>query len=182
LILPYNPQRTESRGGLRIDYFPSSPERPIPAALITNDVQFLLLTGSATLVANDLVDTYISLTGPPDILQRLRGNATNQAVPCGSDVLRFDRGSSASGAGVRRFLLVHPGADSAAFKRTGFLPGDVITAVNGRPVANEDLFDLLRQASAGRQITLSIERGDAQSELVLRPENARVAFENCTSP
>ncbi len=36
--------------------------------MITNQIYYLLLTGSATSLLNDMVRTVVALSGPPDVL------------------------------------------------------------------------------------------------------------------
>jgi general secretion pathway protein C len=56
-------------------------------------------------------------------------------------------------------LLVSPGSDAGvAFRQAGFLPGDVIIAVNGQPVASVGQAQSLLARSTG-EIVVSVNRG-----------------------
>lgn len=55
-----------------------------------------------------------------------------------------------------------------AFAAAGFQPGDIVTQINGRPVA--DLQMLQRQLTAGARLSLSVERGASVATINLTPQ------------
>jgi hypothetical protein len=67
-VLPSKPVHTERRGDLIIDYFHAEDEWPTDTVMISNRIYYLLLTGSATGLLNDLVMASVALSGPPDVL------------------------------------------------------------------------------------------------------------------
>jgi hypothetical protein len=67
-VLPSKPAHSEQRGELTIDYFHAEEDWASDTVMITNRIYYLLLTGSATTLANDLVRTIVALSGPPDVL------------------------------------------------------------------------------------------------------------------
>lgn len=67
-VLPSKPAHTERRGELTIDYFHPEDGWPSETVMISNRIYYLLLTGSATSLLNDIVRASVALTGPPDIL------------------------------------------------------------------------------------------------------------------
>jgi len=67
-VLPSKPTHSEKRGDVTIDYFHAEGDWPSDTVMITNRIYYLLLTGSATALVNDLVRTIVALSGPPDIL------------------------------------------------------------------------------------------------------------------
>jgi hypothetical protein len=67
-VLPSAPLRSEHRGGVTIDYFHAEGDWPSDTVMITNGIYYLLLTGSATTLANDMVRAIVALSGPPDVL------------------------------------------------------------------------------------------------------------------
>lgn len=67
-VLPSKPARTEHRGTFTVDYFHAEDEWPTDTVMISNRIYYLLLTGSATGLANDMLRAIVSLSGPPDIL------------------------------------------------------------------------------------------------------------------
>lgn len=67
-LLPSKPTHTERRGDLAVDYFHAEGDWPEDTVMITNQIYYLLLTGSATALTNELVRTIVALSGPPDIL------------------------------------------------------------------------------------------------------------------
>ena len=67
-VLPSKPVRTEHRGDLTVDYFHAEGDWPSDTVMISNRIYYLLLTGSATVLVNDMVETIAALSGPPDIL------------------------------------------------------------------------------------------------------------------
>jgi hypothetical protein len=81
-VLPSKPAHSERRGALTVDYFHPEGDWPSDTVMITNQIYYLLLTGSATSLANDMVRTVVALSGPPDVLSpgwhgrpgRWRGN------------------------------------------------------------------------------------------------------------
>lgn len=74
------------------------------------------------------------------------------------------RGAGGSLNGV----IVAPGADPAAFARTGLRAGDVIVAVNGVQVASlEDLAQLQRSLGSAASLSLRVERDGAVIPVVL---------------
>ncbi|WOF42631.1 PDZ domain-containing protein [Sphingopyxis indica] len=57
-------------------------------------------------------------------------------------------------------LLVQPKGDGAVFRAAGLRPGDVVRAVNGRPIASAgDAASLAGQLTPGARIALEVERG-----------------------
>lgn len=62
-------------------------------------------------------------------------------------------------------LTVQPQGDGAAFRAAGLRPGDVIRAVNGRPVASA--VDLAGQIAPGARLSLEVERGSAVVPIAL---------------
>ena len=67
-VLPSKPAHTEKRDELTVDYFHAEGEWPSDTVMITNQIYYLLLTGSATALTNELVRGIVALSGPPDIL------------------------------------------------------------------------------------------------------------------
>jgi hypothetical protein len=67
-VLPSKPARTEHRGALTVDYFHPEGEWPSDTVMISNRIYYLLLTGSATTLVNDMLRAIVALSGPPDIL------------------------------------------------------------------------------------------------------------------
>ena len=67
-VLPSKPVHTERRSDLTVDYFHAEGEWPSDTVMITNQIYYLLLTGSAVGLVNDMVETIVALSGPPDIL------------------------------------------------------------------------------------------------------------------
>lgn len=67
-VLPANPAHSEKRGEVTVDYFHAQGDWPSDTVMITNQIYYLLLTGSATTLVNDLVRAIVALSGPPDIL------------------------------------------------------------------------------------------------------------------
>jgi regulator of sigma E protease len=60
-------------------------------------------------------------------------------------------------------------AGSAA-ERAGFQPGDVVVAIDGRPIANFTDLQRIVSVSTGEELTLLVERGDTQVTLRATPE------------
>ena len=67
-VLPSKPVHTERRGDFTVDYFHPEDDWPSDTVMITNRIYYLLLTGSATGLANDMLQAIVALSGPPDIL------------------------------------------------------------------------------------------------------------------
>jgi hypothetical protein len=67
-VLPSKPAHSERRGELTVDYFHAEGDWPSDTVMITNQIYYLLLTGSATALANDMARTIAALSGPPDVL------------------------------------------------------------------------------------------------------------------
>jgi hypothetical protein len=67
-VLPSAPVHSEHRGEVTIDYFKAEGDWPSDTVMITNRIYYLLLTGSATMLANDMVRAIVALSGPPDVL------------------------------------------------------------------------------------------------------------------
>ena len=62
-------------------------------------------------------------------------------------------------------LTVQPQGDGAAFRAAGLRPGDVIRAVNGRPVTSAA--DIAAQIAPGARLSLEVERGSAVVPIAL---------------
>ncbi len=67
-VLPSKSVHTERRGDLTIDYFHAEGDWPTDTVMISNRIYYLLLTGSATGLVNELVMASVALSGPPDVL------------------------------------------------------------------------------------------------------------------
>lgn len=90
----------------------------------------------------------------------LLGPAAATATPVSIGELRTGISAAPRGANGRvTGILVRPGSGDV-FQRAGFRPGDVIAAIDGKPVQSaEDLQRALAAAAAGGTISLGIERG-----------------------
>ncbi len=176
--LPTAPTRIENRGVARVEYFEPESDSAYPKVLISAAPSYLLLTGSATVVAPDLIATYLALTGPPDVFAR--HSKPTELEPCDSRIVEFDRVMWTEGN--RQWMLrVRAGEDLDAFRQTGFRAGDLVIAVDGRPIGPEDdLRRLLREVAKGREATFSIRRGETRTDLTLQPASARRALAQCS--
>ncbi len=64
-------------------------------------------------------------------------------------------------------ISVMPGGSGEAFRRAGFAPGDVIVAVNGRPVTSEMQAAALA-GGAGGELDLIVERAGRRLPMRVR--------------
>lgn len=65
-------------------------------------------------------------------------------------------------------LVLRPNGDGATFHGAGFAEGDVLVAINGRPVSSAgDAERLLAQATPGSNLTASVERGASVVPVVI---------------
>ncbi|MBA4747650.1 MAG: type II secretion system protein C [Sphingopyxis sp.] len=62
-------------------------------------------------------------------------------------------------------LVVQPRGDGAVFRAAGLRPGDVVRAVNGRPIGSAA--DLSAQLAPGARLSLEVERGGAVVPIAL---------------
>jgi hypothetical protein len=197
--LPSQPTRTEQRGKLSVEYFDLTGNAQSGTVLIRDNVYYILLTGSAVDLADDLVATQLALAGPPDIFSGSWKNAARESDLHASRAAESstnpnewdDRGSCdarvfralqvySSGAKLQIMIRVRSGADMQSFQQTGFASDDLIVAIEGRPVTPEDdLHRWLREAAHGRSIVFSVRRGGSTMDVVLQPENARRALGEC---
>lgn len=67
-VLPSSPVHSELRGPVTVDYFHAEGDWPTDTVMITNQIYYLLLAGSAITLTNDMVRTIVALSGPPDVL------------------------------------------------------------------------------------------------------------------
>jgi hypothetical protein len=135
--LPSNPVRTERHGALKVEYFEPSRFVRLPKVLITDSSRYLELTGSATIVARELVETYLALTGPPDIFDRRTGQNSKGAGSTSSNSDRAtERAPVAEGPPLcdavvhsahvyvaeenRLMIRIFPGSDPNVFRQVGF--------------------------------------------------------------
>jgi hypothetical protein len=198
-VLPANPARAEQQGSLRVEYYEPQGEAHTPKVVITDSTTYMMLTGSATVLAKDLVDTYTVLTGPPDIFSRNRAPGASTAA--GADAPQSGEPAATANAGgdpstcdgvvktARIFVAtsspplmirIFPGTDADAFREVGFARGDVIVAVNGRPVVpTDDVTTLLRGAAAGKPLAFSLERGAGRTQLTVTADSATRALVSC---
>ena len=92
------------------------------------------------------------------------GVATATVTP--EEALRLDLGAQ-RGAMVMRLFADSPAAAA------GLRPGDVITAVNGRPIDSREAFNThLATAAASRPMRLTVMRGDRSMEIGVIPSEA----------
>ena len=101
----------------------------------------------------------VGQTGPASATS---GSLTAEAVRQGISIQpRIENGRVAG-------LQVSPGADGTAFRAAGFQPGDVITSVGGRPVANEaDGAALMAQMRPGQAVSVTVRRNGQQLPLAI---------------
>ena len=65
-------------------------------------------------------------------------------------------------------LVVSAGGDGSAFRAAGFQPGDVITTVAGKPVANEAAgAELMTQLRPGQSVAVTVRRNGQQLPLAI---------------
>lgn len=85
--------------------------------------------------------------------------------------LRFDRAAYEAGKGlvVREVIALGPAAIEGSIK-----PGDVLTAVEGKPIAPGTNLDALMLDRAGRRTALTVTTAGASREVVVRPVPATV--------
>lgn len=62
--LPARPRRVEARGRLTIEYFGTA------EVLVHDSSDYVLLTGVATALTEEFVETSVALSGPPDIFSK----------------------------------------------------------------------------------------------------------------
>ena len=67
-VLPSTAVHTERRGDLTIEWFHAEGDWPSDTVMVTNRIYYLLLTGSAIGLLNNMVETIVALSGPPDVL------------------------------------------------------------------------------------------------------------------
>jgi tricorn protease len=97
----------------------------------------------------------------------------SQPAPRVGDLgLRFDREAYEAGRGlvVREVVPLGPAAIEGSIK-----PGDVLTAVEGKPLAAETSLDALLLDRAGKRTVLTMATGGAAREAVVRPVPPAVA-------
>lgn len=78
---------------------------------------------------------------------------------------RMQSAAPVSGPGER----VEGVEPASAAARIGLRPGDVILAIDGRPVGNFDDIGRIVTASGGRRIVLQVRRGGSVVRLIARP-------------
>jgi len=132
-------------------------------------------------------EPYIAGAHTPDEMRRLTNlmigelNASHSGInraPPGfptrvADLgLRFDREAYETGKGlvVREVINLGPAANEGSIK-----PGDVLTAVEGRPIGPADDLDQLLVDRAGKRTVLTLGAGAAAREAVVRPVSSTVA-------
>jgi membrane-associated protease RseP (regulator of RpoE activity) len=77
-------------------------------------------------------------------------------------------------------IRLFPGSDLGAFQKIGFAAGDIVVAVNGRPVtAADDMVNLLREAAGGTALSLSIKRDARVIEWSVSAADAKRALASC---
>ncbi|WP_338466769.1 type II secretion system protein N [Novosphingobium sp. ZN18A2] len=100
--------------------------------------------------------------------------APPRAANAGPDALTVDtvrKGITfapyAGGSGIDG-LEVQPSGDGAAFRAAGFEPGDIVTAIGGKPVTSgNDIASLVGQLKPGASISVSVNRGGRQLPLAI---------------
>ena len=192
--LPSNPSHAEMRGSLRIDYFEPQGEWSQRTVMIYDETFYLLLTGSATIVANELVKAFVAINGPPDVFasgwqpvatwvvlppwNQVKQSTMSAETDCISGVIVVNMVFSGGSKNIRWRIL--PGVDVESFRATRFAAGDIIELVDDRPIAlGDNLRSLLREAANGRRIVFAIERRGLPMKLVMTPEVARTALSRC---
>ncbi|MEQ1725818.1 MAG: type II secretion system protein N [Sphingopyxis sp.] len=87
--------------------------------------------------------------------------AISPAIPISPASLRAGIGFAPRQEGSRvTGILVREQGDGSAFQAAGFRSGDIIRAINGRPIGSpSDLSALSNQLTPGARLSLSVERG-----------------------
>ena len=128
--------------------------------LSRNGSKELLYLDQSKPAANAATTLAASPAGP--VAQTAPGALTADAVRQGiSFQPRVENGKVAG-------LVVSAGADGSAFRAAGFQPGDVITSVAGRPVANEAAgAELMTQLRPGQSVAVTVRRNGQQLPLAI---------------
>ena len=182
--LPTHPDKVESRAAATVETFNADGGDRYAKVLLYVDHEYLLLTGSASLVADDIVKTYMALTGPPDFIAKYETvNTTSrteaQSSECEAATIIAHNMFSTTDKYPWK-LRVRSGPDSDGFKALGLSSDDMIVEVNGRPLEpNDTLLQMLRDAASGRFTHLSLIRSGTLVAVQLPQNASRHALVSC---
>ncbi len=120
----------------------------------------------------DIVKRYV-----PQLVQRGRAVRPDIAASYLTDAQAERFGLEGAGAVVRNVVAGGPadraGIEGIARTRRGYVLGDVIVAVDGKPVrSGEDLAYSFETAGVGRKVALTVRRGDEDREVEVTLEDA----------
>jgi hypothetical protein len=174
--LPEGPSRIEERGNLTIEYF----TQPRPSVLVHDKSHYLLLTGSAAVLSNELVEASVALSGPPDVFSKdWKDNLAWIDLPAWGDTppakptaqrsegalacaRRFDSTGAISDTQQRSWTIYNPHAPDSAentFVKIGLMSDDRVVAINGSPIHHpDDWLHALLTAATGVHTTVTVKR------------------------
>jgi general secretion pathway protein C len=105
-----------------------------------------------------------ALQGENPAIERMRRMISEQPGLIG-DVLRPQ---AVLNRGRTEGFRVFPGRNRAAFMRLGLRPGDVVTAINGTPLDDQDRGEqILRTLGSASEARVTVKRGGQQQDLTL---------------
>ncbi|MBC6934254.1 MAG: RIP metalloprotease RseP [Chloroflexi bacterium] len=136
---------------------------PLAKACLQDGDVILRLNGQTFDDADDFISRLQAMGGQPATITIQRSGQkeplTLTFTPA-SETARTETGSYAQIAGIV------PGAPA---DRAGIQPGDIVTAFNGAPINGLDHFKELTQQNAGKEVTISLQRGDEAFDVTLTP-------------
>jgi general secretion pathway protein C len=100
--------------------------------------------------------------------QPTSGGATNDAVLNSASLQKSIAFAPRNEGGRTTGLVLSPRDDGAMLRMAGFQPGDVVVAVNGRPVSSAS--DIAGHLRPGARLSIEVERGAQKIPIVLNLE------------
>lgn len=88
--------------------------------------------------------------------------------------------SSRSSGTTRWGWRVYPGSDSSGFQQLGFMPGDLIWEIDGRPISpDDDFFSLVLKPGGATSVLLSLQRDGSSQQLRVESATAAAVLHGC---
>jgi hypothetical protein len=197
--LPAAPSRTERSNGVTVDYFMMPRGQQQQAVMIHDRDRYFLMMGSVVAVAAEILDTYVALTGPPDIFSpEWRNSVKHIGIParnarpaadplrnskvtyaCEARIVKYES-ATINSSGTKWLVEISSGLDRETFRRLGLLDGDVVVGIDGAALSTEDaVYRGLRRAVEGQGVVFSINRRGIVVSVVLDDSAIRLLGIKC---
>ena len=196
VVLAARPMRELQHGNFTVILAGNGSSAPIHRVLITEGAQYIELVGGAVTIANEFVEAYESLSGPPrafssnwtphvNQLSLIPGiESTTSAIDAvRTCILHSLRLKPIFSAGSTFSLKVDESADVKRLSYLKLVPGDLVISAGGHRL--DGSFDITAEiesvGSSGHNLEFGVVRGGADTKVTVDAAGAAAFLSSCPS-